>query len=116
MPMPRKPKNSKTSSLSKKRLEALIEDATVDCHDKSEAISGFFAMIEDRLVVPFVTTVLGVEVEVLGVEMTEQEAIVALCVRGKQRQRIPICDLPLPSPLPAGSEWIEAYRHWAARS
>jgi len=25
---------------------------------------------------------------------------------------IPILDLPLPTPAPAGVEWIVAYRHW----
>ena len=71
-------------------------------------------LIDDHLKVPFATVVLSVDVKVTGVELTEREEIVAVCVRGKQRQRIPICDLPLPSPPPSGAEWIEAYRHWAA--
>jgi len=25
-------------------------------------------------------------------------------------------DLPLPSPPPAGAEWIAAYRHWATHN
>ena len=28
-------------------------------------------------------------------------------------QRIPILDLPLPTPPPEGAQWIEAYRRWA---
>jgi hypothetical protein len=100
--------------LSKRRLAALIADATVDCYSESEAVTGFFTMIEDHLDLPFSTVVLGVGVEVTGVEPTEREEIVAACVCGKQRQRIPICDLPLPSPPPAGAEWIAAYRHWTA--
>jgi len=91
----------------------MIEEATVDCCDESEAIGGFFIMLEERLRVPFATVVLGVDVEVTGVELTEREEIVAVCIRGNQRQRVAICDLPLPSP-PQGAEWIEAYRHWAA--
>jgi len=31
--------------------------------------------------------------------------------RGRERQSVPILDLPLPSPRPEGVEWIEAYRH-----
>lgn len=27
-------------------------------------------------------------------------------------QRIGVLDLPLPTPPPAGAQWIEAYRHW----
>jgi hypothetical protein len=32
---------------------------------------------------------------------------------GKAKQRIPILDLPLPTPRPEGTEWIDAYRRWA---
>jgi hypothetical protein len=39
--------------------------------------------------------------------------IVTRCLRGHERQSIPILDLPLPKPPPAGAEWIEAYRYWA---
>ena len=111
--MPGRLKRKNRSSISKKRLTALVEEATVDCHDESEAVMGLYTMIEDNLRVPFATTVLGVDVSVVGVELNEQEQIVAVCAYGKQRQRIPVCNLPLPSPPPPGAEWIEAYRYWA---
>ncbi|MBI4718182.1 MAG: hypothetical protein HY763_10285 [Planctomycetes bacterium] len=111
--MPERLKRKRRPRLSKRRFDALIADATVDCSNESEAVTGLFTMIEDHLEVPFATVVLGIDVEVTGVELTEREEIVAVCVRGKQRQRIPICDLPLPAPPPAGAEWIEAYRRWA---
>jgi hypothetical protein len=112
--MPARIKKTGSSSVSKRRLAALIEEATVDCHDESEAVTGFLTMIEEHLAVPFATVVLGVDVEVTGVELTDLDEIVAVCTRGKHRQRIPIRELPLPSPPPSGAEWIEAYRHWAA--
>ena len=112
--MPDRLKRTRRSSLSKRRLAALVEEATVDCHDESEAVMGLYTMIEDHLDVPFATTVLGVDVSVVGVELNEREEIVAVCVRGKERQAIPVCDLPLPLPPPRGAEWIEAYRHWTA--
>jgi hypothetical protein len=34
-------------------------------------------------------------------------------MRGAATQRIPILDLPLPTPPPEGAQWIEAYRRWA---
>ncbi len=112
--MPGKLRRTSRSTLSKRRLAALVAETTVDCYDESEAVTGLFTMIEDHLDFPFATVVLGVDVEVTGIELSEREEIVAVCVRGKQRQRIPICSLPLPSPSPSGAEWIEAYRHWAA--
>jgi len=94
----------------------MIEEATVDAHDESEQATGWFTMIEEHLALPFATTVLGTQVMVTKVDIQNDNRIVAACVRGRGRQVIAILDLPLPSPEPAGSEWIEAYRHWLAGS
>jgi hypothetical protein len=98
--------------LSKAKLDALVEEATVDCYNESEQTTGLYTMIEDNLQLPFETEVLGVAVTVTGIDITEDDRIVAVCKRGSQSQKIPIFDLPLPTPRPTGSEWIEAYRHW----
>lgn len=106
---------SKTSvrpRIARARLEATIEEARVDCYDASEAVTGWFTMIDENLKVPFETTVLGVRVIVQRVELDRSEQIVAVCVRGRHRLPVPILDLPLPTPRPQGAEWIEAYRHW----
>lgn len=55
--------------LSARKLDKMIEEATVDCYDEREQASGFYTMIEDHLVVPFPTQILGVEASVVGVEM-----------------------------------------------
>ena len=36
----------------------MIEEATVDCYNESEQITGWFTMIEENLAVPFETIVL----------------------------------------------------------
>ena len=94
-------------------LDKLIEEATVDCYNESEEVTGIFTMIEDNLAVPFATTMLGVEVTVERVDMNKAGEIVAVCRRGRDRQRVPVIDLPLPEPKPKGAEWIDAYRRWA---
>ena len=94
------------------RLDALIEEATVDAHDESEQKAGFFTMLENHLVVPFSTEVLGATVTVETIDMTDDEEFVAVCVRDKSRQPIRILELPLPEATPQGAEWIEAYRRW----
>ncbi|WP_327008023.1 calcium-binding protein [Dactylosporangium sp. NBC_01737] len=99
------------SSLSRAQLDALVEDATVDCYNEDEQLTGLYTMIEDNLALPFATQVLGVEVTVRKVDLRGQR-IVAICHRGRERQAIAILDLPLPDPPPDGSEWIDAYRHW----
>jgi hypothetical protein len=100
-------------SLSKARLKELIEQAIVDAYGEEEQAGGFFTMIEEHLALPFAVKVLGVDAKVEKVDMTLDGQIVALCRRGKTRQKIPILDLPLPTPAPAGVEWIVAYRHWS---
>lgn len=90
----------------------MVAEATVDCYNDSECVTGFYTMLEEHLGVPFQTSVLGVDVTVVKVDLTTDDMIVAVCQRGRSRQRIPILDLPLPTPSPEGAEWVEAYRHW----
>lgn len=99
-------------SLSKARLKELIEEAVVDAYTEEEQIVGFLTMIEEHLELPFSVKILGVEADVEKVDMTLDGQIVAICRRGKTHQKIPILDLPLPTPASAGVEWIVAYRHW----
>ena len=94
-------------------LDALIAEATVDCYNESECVTGFFTMLEDSIAVTFQTVVLGVDVTVTRVDRSEDGQVTAVCTRGKAKQRIPILDLPLPTPPPEGTEWIDAYRRWA---
>jgi Calcium binding len=88
----------------------MVEEATVDCYNESELVTGWFTKIEENLAVPFEAVVLGVTVSVERVDITEADQIVAICLRGRHRQSIPILDLPLPIPPPGGADWIEAYR------
>ena len=112
-----KKKNSKlTRMIEPTKLDELIEEAIVDCYNESEQLMGFYTMIEDHLAVPFKTEVLGVEVTVEKVDLTRADEIVAICVRERARQAIPILELPLPEPPPEGFEWIEAYRRWVRQA
>ena len=95
------------------RVDALIEEAIVDAYSESEQVVGFHATLEQHLSLPFETVVLGVAVTVKKVDVTASGHIVAICYRGRERQAVPILDLPLPDPLPSGWEWIEAHRRWA---
>jgi hypothetical protein len=102
----------RADALSRADLDRLIEEAIVDAYGDSEQTVGFYTMLEEHLAVPFVANVLGLEVTVEGVDLADDERIVAVCRRGRSRQRIGILDLPIPDPPPDGAEWIEAYRRW----
>ena len=100
-------------SLSLAKLDEMIEEATADAYGESEQTVGFFTLLEDRLKLPFKTEVLGMEVAVERLDMTDDEQIVAVCSRDKLEQPVPILDLTLPDPAPEGAEWIGAFRRWA---
>jgi hypothetical protein len=100
-------------SLTPAKLDEMVEEAIVDANGESEQITGFFTLLEEQIKFPFKTEILGMEVTVEQLDMTDDEQIVAVCSRGKSLQRVPILDLALPDPPPGGSEWIEAFRRWA---
>jgi len=98
--------------LSKAQLDELVEEALVDAYGESEQVTGFYTMMENDLRLPFETEILGMTVIVEGIDITEDDQVVAVCRRDDTKQRISILELPLPSPLPQGAEWIAAYRYW----
>jgi len=118
--MTKVPKSAKQGSSRKRAarsnsayLDKLIAEATVDCYNESEEVTGIFTMLEENLEVPFATTLLGVDVKVERVDLNDADEIVAVCRRGRERLRVPVIDLPLPEPKPKGVEWIDVYRRWA---
>lgn len=104
---------SRRPRISPAHLDALIEEAIVDAYNESEQVVGFHATIEQHLALPFEAVVLGIAVTVKKIDVPAGRNIVAICYRGRERQPVPILDLPLPDPPPVGWEWIEAYRRWS---
>jgi Calcium binding len=98
--------------LSKAQLDELVEEALVDAYGESEQVTGFYTMMENDLRLPFETEVLGMTVIVEGIDITEDDQLVAVCRKDKTKQRISPSELPLPLALPKGPEWIAAYRYW----
>jgi hypothetical protein len=74
------------NAMSTAELDALVAEATVDCHDEDEQASGLYTMIADNLSLPFTTTVLGVEATVADVDLTGRGEILAICRRGRFEQ------------------------------
>ena len=98
--------------VSKAKLEELIEEAVVDAYTEEEQVGGFLTMIQEHLALPFSVSILGADAVVEKIDMARDGRIVAICRCDNVRQRIGILDLPLPTPAPAGAEWITAYHHW----
>jgi hypothetical protein len=73
------------SGISAARLAEMIEEATVDAYDESEQATGWFTMFEEHLELPFETVVLGVLVTVEAIDQRDDNRIVAVCARGKEK-------------------------------
>jgi hypothetical protein len=95
------------------RLDALIQEATVDCYTDDEAHMGMAISVESGVVCPFKAKVIGEEVEV--VEFRTREVgigVDAVCRYKGKDYRIDIFSLEWPRKKPPGFEWVEAYRAW----
>lgn len=94
-------------------LAAMIEEACVDAHDEYEQATGFHAMLENHLALPFDIEALGGPATVIALEITDGATLVAVCKRGRRRHhRVALESLVVPEPAPAGADWIAAYRQW----
>jgi hypothetical protein len=98
--------------LSNMRLDKLIERAIVDASGELKQIVGFYTMLDNNIAMPIYTKLLGVEVIVEYVDMSDDERIVAVCVCGKSFQRVPIIILLTPDPPSAGVRRNDAFRRW----
>jgi hypothetical protein len=99
--------------ISRKRIDQLIEEATVDCYNEEEAHVGLLTMIQDNVVCPFHAKVIGEEIEVIALEWPESGyGMKAVCERQGKKHRVDITSLEWMKPLPEGFEWIVAYLAW----
>ena len=96
------------------RLDALIEEATVDAYGESEQATAFLTMLDEYLALPFGATVLGEATVVEKIDLSADE-LIAICRRRGKRQKVRLVDLVLPVPRPKGAEWVAAYHRWSRR-
>jgi len=96
------------------RLEALIEEATVDCYNEDEQHAGLLTMIEEHVVFPFEAKVIGEIVQITGMEWPDDGfGLQFTCEKNGETHAIDAGSIAWVEPLPEGFEWIEAYFVWA---
>jgi len=100
---------------SPRRLDALIEEATVDAYGESEQATAFLTVLEEYLALPFGATVAGEAVIVEKIDLRGAGELIAICRRRGKREKVRLSDLELSAPRPKGAEWVAAYHRWSRR-
>lgn len=101
--------------MDQKRLDKLLEEATVDCYDEEEEFSGIFATLEDNLEFPLQAKAMGNVVEVVGLDSDGSSiprGILAIVRRNEQEHRVGLSELEFIDPDPTSAEWLAMYRYW----
>lgn len=92
-------------------FEKIIEEATVDCHDEYEQISGWFCVLEENIPAPCKCSI-GKEIASLEkIDMNNSSSEIFGYIKlNKTKIRVPIEDILLEDPNLM--KYIEAYRYW----
>jgi hypothetical protein len=93
-------------------LDDLIDEITVDAYDQDEALMGFENAFDEAACLPCPATVLGENVEILSVAISNgRQELIATCQHGGRRHHIALLDITINADQPA-SRLLAAYRHW----
>lgn len=97
------------------RLDALIEEATVDAYGDAEQATAFLTVLDEHLALPCEASVLGEVVVVEEIDLGHAGELIAMCRRRSTRHKVRLSELELTAPRPKGAEWVAAYRRWFRR-
>jgi len=102
--------------MDEKRLQELLDQATVDCYDAEEEFSGVLCTLDDHLNFPLQAELLGEQVEVIGLDNRRsnlRKGIVARVRKGSREYTVGLADLSFIAPDLVSAEWLAMYRYWA---
>lgn len=100
------------SPASQADLDSLIEQITLDAHEKDEQLMGFENAFDEDANSPCPGRAIGQSVEVLSVSQANGRCeLIATCSRDGHRHQVALLDIDAD---PATSRLIAAYRRWNA--
>jgi hypothetical protein len=105
----------KISPEQKARLEALINEATVDAYGEEEQFMSMVYALDENLNFPFQAKVLDEVVEVVGIDDHRSDlrrGIMAKVRKGGNEHAFPLSELEPLKPDETTAEWLAAYRYW----
>ena len=94
-------------------LDRLIAEVVVDAYGDTEQAAAFQCVLEEELELPLQVELGAGPATVVGLEMADDNRLVAVCRMGRTRRRIPLSELAAPVKAPRGSKWLDAYLRWA---
>lgn len=97
------------------RLNALLEEATVDCYDEEEEFAGILCTLAECLNFPLKATALGGPVEVVGLHENRsslRRGIIARVRKADEEYPMALAELEFVELDPISAEWLAAYRYW----
>lgn len=96
-------------------LDAMIDDAIVEAFREDEQAEALFTMLLHELELPFQARLEdGRELVVTALSL-HRNTVVARCMHGRARRRVPLERIVWTASRPFGWEWVEAFRRWTAR-
>ncbi len=97
------------------RLQALIEQATVDCYDEYEQHWGMLAALQDELHFPIPAHALGEAVVIVGIDeghSNERRGIMVAIQKDGGDYSFPLSELQIGNTTEHNSQWVAAYKLW----
>lgn len=97
-------------------IDELIEEVIVDAYGDYEQLSSFCQAFEDEAPFQFAGRVVGVDVEVTGVDFDgdERRGLIAACRRAGEGHAVSLLDVAPTGPLPLRTrQLLDAYRRWS---
>jgi hypothetical protein len=102
-----------------RRLQMLLEEATVDCYDEEEEFMGMIITLNERLAWPLTAQWASQTVEVLGLDESVsslRRGMVANVRREGREYTIGLADLTFIDLDKTSAEWLAMFHWWAASS
>jgi len=97
-------------------LDRLIAEVVVDAVGDTEQAAAFHYVLEEELELPLQVELGAAIATMVGLELTDDDRLVAVCRMGRSRRRVPLTELAAlaaPVKAPRGSKWLDAYLRWA---
>lgn len=97
-------------------IDELVERVTVDAYGDYEQLTAFWQWFEDEARFPFPATVVGVPVDVMGVDFPgdERRGLVAICRRDGTDHQVSLVDIVPTGPMPVLThQLLDAFRRWS---